>query len=293
METLIFGPGALGCALARHLQNHQKVRIFGPRAPRGAEFVPLWQPVEPEVLESPAFLWLSCKASQVGEALEPLRALVSRSSREVIERSLLIAPQNGIGITALIEESSLGIPLCRAVAWFGARWEGGRLLETPPPRRITLGATEPAPLPSLRRVLTASGFVVDELDGPQAGLLVEWKKGLTSVALNPVLALARKPNGALPEDEALQARARELQTEALAVFNGLGLRGISENEAWSDLLRTCRETATNRNSMLQDLEAGRPLELQWLNEKLLEQGARLGLELRAHRRIIAELKSRA
>jgi 2-dehydropantoate 2-reductase len=290
VETLILGPGALGCTLARHLQNRLPVHLVGPRAPRSPEFAALWQPEAPDHLEAPAFVWLACKAPQVAELVESgLRRISENSPPAVLQRSLLIAPQNGLGITETITKARLAIPLCRAVAWFGARWEGRMLLETPPPRRLTL-ATEAGPqVHALQRILSQSGFTVDLIDGEASNSIVEWKKALTSVALNPVLALARAPNGAMLESAELQAQARTLQIEALQVFEALGLRGVSREEAWKDLLLTCEQTAANRNSMLQDLEAGRALELPWLNGWLLEQARLRGLSLPHHEAITRKL----
>lgn len=292
METLILGPGALGCTLARHLQNRVPVHLVGPRAPRGREFTALWQPEAPDHLEAPTFVWLACKAPQVAALIESvLRPISKNTPEEILHRSLLIAPQNGLGITELLATASLETPLCRAVAWFGARWEGRELLETPPPRRITL-ATEAGPQAhALQRILAQSGFSVELIEGEHSNSTVEWKKALTSVALNPVLALAHAPNGAMLESAQLQSQARVLQDEALRVFEALGFSGISREDAWTDLIRTCDETATNRNSMLQDLEAGRPMELVFLNEWILSRAERLGMELPHQREIVDRLQA--
>ncbi len=290
METLILGPGTLGCTLARHLQNRAPVRLVGPRAPRSPEFAALWQPEAPEHLERPTLLWLTCKASQVDGLIESvLGPMLKQTSPEVREMSLLIAPQNGLGITDRLVAADLNIPLCRAVAWFGARWEGRELLETPPPRRITLATEAGGRVHVLQQILNQAGFTVELQENDASNSIVEWKKALTSVALNPLLALERAPNGALLASAELQQRARVLQDEALQVFEALGLSGLSHEGAWKDLLLTCEQTATNRNSMLQDLEAGRPLELPWLNGWLLEQARRLGLSLPAHDEIVRRL----
>jgi 2-dehydropantoate 2-reductase len=292
VETLIIGPGALGCTLARHLQNRVPVHLVGPRTPRSREFTPLWQPEAPEHLEAPTFVWLACKAPQVEELIESILQPICRNTpKEVLDRSLLIAPQNGLGITELLVKANLAIPLCRAVAWFGARWEGRELLETPPPRRITL-ATEAGPQAhAIQKILSQSGFTVEVSEGEKSNSIVEWKKALTSVALNPVLALAHAPNGAMLESPELQSQARALQNEALEVFEALKLRGFSREDAWSDLVQTCTETATNRNSMLQDLEAGRPLELAFLNEWILSRAEQLGVKTPYHCEVVDRLKA--
>ena len=291
MKILIIGPGALGCVFAKKLQSSFTVRLYGPRPPRGAELLSLWEPTAPDELNSPALILLTCKVPQIDEIiLQELKPLIQKTPRHVLDQSMILALQNGLGIQSLIEASQIPLPSCRGVAWFGARWENGRLQESASPLRMTIAHQSHTITERIRQVLMKSGFAVEVLEGNLSSELLEWKKAFTSLALNPVLTLARAPNGALLESSDLQTQARQLQQEAFLIFQKLGLSGITPLEAWSDLIRTCEDTALNRNSMLQDLEFGRKLELDWLNGWILKKAHELGISLPHHEKIVAKLK---
>jgi 2-dehydropantoate 2-reductase len=87
--------------------------------------------------------------------------------------------------------------------------------------------------------------------------------------------LLRVPNGALlqlPEAwEVAVAAGREAQVVAQAA--GLTLRG----DPAARLRQVCADTAANRSSMLQDILAGRPTEIEALNAQVTTRGRALGL----------------
>jgi 2-dehydropantoate 2-reductase len=114
-----------------------------------------------------------------------------------------------------------------------------------------------------------------------------WLKLLGSVAVNPISALTRatlEQIGALPEAHAL---ARAVTEEADAVAAALGVRpeiGIDRR------LEGAFGVGAYRTSMLQDLEAGRPLELEALAGAVLELGDRFGIALPHLRTVYACVK---
>jgi 2-dehydropantoate 2-reductase len=102
-----------------------------------------------------------------------------------------------------------------------------------------------------------------------------WEKLVINVGINPLTALLRIPNGALlklPEAwEVAVAAAAEAQ--AVARSAGLNLSGDPADR----LRQVCTNTATNRSSMLQDILAGRPTEIEALNAQVSSRGRALGL----------------
>jgi len=278
----LIGPGALGCALAQKFSESNLVRLIGPRPPVDSAFHHYWCGPELPSNEAPEWIWLTCKSASISSTLTKLRTV------RLPPTTLLVAPQNGFGVSEELEQHLLPLAWARTAVWFGAKFEDSRLSVSAPPHRITVAGSE-----KLSDRLSSSGFTVEQIHDRDAAHLLEWKKGFTSLALNGLLALEGHPNGKLCESPDLQAQARTLQAEAFQVFHALGLSGITPEEAWLDLLRTARETALNRNSMLQDLEAGRPLELPRLNGWLLKKSAPLQLHLPSHHRLVAQLEARA
>jgi 2-dehydropantoate 2-reductase len=104
---------------------------------------------------------------------------------------------------------------------------------------------------------------------------VLWEKLVINVGINPLTALFRVPNGVLltlpPAWEVAVAAAREAQAVAKAA--GLHLTG----DPAARLEQVCQATAANRSSMLQDVLAGRPTEIEALNAQVSQRGAALGV----------------
>jgi 2-dehydropantoate 2-reductase len=118
-----------------------------------------------------------------------------------------------------------------------------------------------------------------------------WRKALVNAAINPVTAARGVVNGELIK-EPLRTEALQLLGEALAVARSAGFDFTSE-EVTRDFERIARATAANRSSMLQDLDRGRPTEIDAISGEILREAARHGLDLPATRAIVAEITARA
>ena len=84
------------------------------------------------------------------------------------------------------------------------------------------------------------------------------------------------PNGALPELPEAWELALAAARETLAVARAAGLNLAVDPEA--RLRQVCLATAANRSSMLQDVLAGRPTEIEALNAQVSARGRALGVE---------------
>ena len=100
-----------------------------------------------------------------------------------------------------------------------------------------------------------------------------WSKVVVNAGINPLTALLRQPNGFLAEDEraraVMQAAASEAEAVALSLGVELGERGDSAEKT----LQIARATATNRSSMLQDIERGAPTEIDAITGAIIRYGA--------------------
>jgi len=118
-----------------------------------------------------------------------------------------------------------------------------------------------------------------------------WRKALVNAAVNPVTAAHGIPNGELLK-EPWKTEALELLGEALAVARAAGF-GFTSEEVTRDFERIVRATAANRSSMLQDLDRGRPTEIDAISGEILREAARYGLDLPATRAVIARVTALA
>lgn len=147
--------------------------------------------------------------------------------------------------------------------------------------------------PGVVRHIEGNRFSLGELDGTrtervralsaaltQAGLKAPvqtrlrqevWLKLLGNATLNPVSALTRATLGDLLEDEGSRDLLRRLMLEVEAVGKAYGFQpDLSVDRRLDGAARV----GQHRTSMLQDVEAGRPLEVEALVGSVIEMGHR-------------------
>lgn len=107
------------------------------------------------------------------------------------------------------------------------------------------------------------------------GRVLLWSKLAVNAAINPLTALLGVPNGALLELDGARELMQRAAREAGQVACALGVR-LPEDPV-ERALAVARATAANRSSMLQDLERGRPTEIEAINGAVVAHGHRLGV----------------
>jgi 2-dehydropantoate 2-reductase len=103
-----------------------------------------------------------------------------------------------------------------------------------------------------------------------------WVKILGNISFNPISALTRATLVEMARDPETSALVRSMMNEAESVAAGIGLDlpvSIEQRMAGAE------KVGEHKTSMLQDLEAGRPLELEALVGSVLELGERLGIRM--------------
>ncbi len=126
-------------------------------------------------------------------------------------------------------------------------------------------------------MLAAAGIPARATDAITAEL---WAKALYNAALNPLGALLGVPYGHLAADPDTRALMDGVLDEAMAVAGAAGVA-----LPWPDAASYRRHfygtllppTAGHRSSMLQDLERGRPTEIEAITGHLVREGARRGV----------------
>jgi 2-dehydropantoate 2-reductase len=117
-----------------------------------------------------------------------------------------------------------------------------------------------------------------------------WVKILGNVAFNPISALTGATLARMVADPEVSALVRTIMSEAESVAARLGLKlpvTIDQRIAGA------AKVGEHKTSMLQDLEAGRPLELEAVVGAVLELGSRLGVPMPATQAVYACTKLRA
>ncbi len=134
-------------------------------------------------------------------------------------------------------------------------------------------------------LLRCAGLVAEVDDRIRRAL---WFKLVGNASLNPVSAATHKTIGQIVRDPLVVAEVRALMCEALRVGRSLGLVGNVEEEADARIAYASRLDDV-KTSMLQDLEACRPLELDPILGATIELANRHGIPVPRLRAIAERL----
>jgi 2-dehydropantoate 2-reductase len=274
--------GAQVWRLARQADAEAHVRVSGLEA--GQALVPRVGLADLERLRQFDFVVVTVKAFQLSEMLSQLRPLLSGQETWVL-------CQNGLGIGELARSVLPSTRFARAVSWFGAGAQGLDAVELRGAGRVDLAEAPIGQLETLREALHRGGQALGQ---PRPWAEVEWRKALLNLAINAVCGIEGVRNGEVLRGTPLRARVAQLLSEALAVARVAGIVWDEAKEAQA-VWDAIQSTANNENSTLQDLRAGRPTEVPWLNGTLARMGRELGVLAEAHEKVarqVADLEAR-
>ncbi len=142
--------------------------------------------------------------------------------------------------------------------------------------RFAIGEPDGSKSERCRRI--ADAFIKAGLRCPiRAGIRHDmWVKLMGNVAFNPISALTRATLVEIVQCPETRELATAIMTEAEAVAQKLGIEmGISIEQR----LEGAEKVGHHKTSMLQDVEAGRPVELEAIVGAVVELGSKLGLSL--------------
>jgi 2-dehydropantoate 2-reductase len=142
--------------------------------------------------------------------------------------------------------------------------------------RITLG--EPDGTRSERNRRIADALIASGLRCPVTTRIRHeiWVKILGNASLNPVSALTRATLGEMLRDPEVRSLIRNIMQEVEAVSHKLGMElPVSVDQR----IAGAEKVGEHKTSMMQDLEAGRPIELEALVGAVVELGERVGLPM--------------
>jgi 2-dehydropantoate 2-reductase len=117
-----------------------------------------------------------------------------------------------------------------------------------------------------------------------------WVKLLGNVSFNPVSALTVSTADRLIEDPKVKGYMVEVMREVLAIGRAVGVDADIDPEARIDMARIL---GTFKTSMLQDLEAGKPLEIDGLLAGTLEIAAKAGVKAPFTESLFGLIRARA
>jgi 2-dehydropantoate 2-reductase len=259
MRVAIIGMGAIGHVIQRALAGRVEIvpvdRTNAPLRPDGGT------PVDAAVVcvKTPGTAW----AAEVAQ-------------RIVSGEGVVLTIQNGLGnwetLAAAVGQARVAV----GVIYVGARLEHGELWATGPGRvelGLPPGAGPRRALEALAARLAEGGMTVSVVEDAWHSV---WRKVAVNAAMNPTTALLGYTNAELLADVGASRVADSLASEVARVATATGV-AMSEDEgqrAWRDIATV---TGANRSSMLQDVQAGRPTEIDAICGAVQREGERRGV----------------
>ena len=226
----------------------------------------------------------------------------------------------GLGPDAVVVSAQNGIP------WWYFQRHGGELegihLATVDPGGVVANAIDPRRVigcvvypatslvsPGVIRHVEGERFSLGELDGSQTARILElshvlvgaglkapvqqriraelWLKLLGNAVFNPLSALTRASLGAIAQSPLVADVVRSAMEEADAVARRLGIEiPVSIDQR----IKGAALVGDHKTSMLQDLEAGRPMEIDAITGSVVELGDRLGVPVPHLRTLYSSVK---
>jgi 2-dehydropantoate 2-reductase len=148
--------------------------------------------------------------------------------------------------------------------------------------RITMGEPDGTRSDRLRQI--AEALIASGLRCPVTTRIRHeiWVKVLGNASFNPVSALTRATLAQMARDPGVSSVIRNIMQEVEAVSHKLGMElpiTIDQRIAGAE------KVGEHKTSMLQDLEAGRPMELEAIVGAVVELGERVGLPMTSTRTV--------
>jgi 2-dehydropantoate 2-reductase len=142
--------------------------------------------------------------------------------------------------------------------------------------RFTLGEPDGAKTERIQRI--AEAFIKAGLKCPVRGRIRHeiWVKLMGNMAFNPIAALTGATLGEITGDPDVSEIAKGVMREAMAVCEKLDIQVDVTPE---QRIEGASKLAAHKPSMLQDLEGGRPLELDSMLGAVLELAGIVGVEM--------------
>jgi 2-dehydropantoate 2-reductase len=258
MRIAILGMGAIGHVIARALDGRADlVRIDRTHAPLADGEAAVDAAIV--TTKTPGTAWAAEIAAKV---LAP--------------GGVALTIQNGLGNYEKLVEHVGDERAAVGVIYVGAQMANGELRATGP-GKVELGrprgTAARAKLDELARLLGAGGMDVTVVDDAWPAV---WRKVVTNAAVNPLSALIRRTNAELLADASAARVADCLAREVARVATAAGVE-ISEDDAVKQWRAMAALTGATRSSMLQDVEAGRPTEVDVISGAVAREGERRGV----------------
>ncbi|HJZ79874.1 MAG TPA: 2-dehydropantoate 2-reductase [Pyrinomonadaceae bacterium] len=315
MKFVIVGAGAIGAFLGAMLARSGEEVTLIARGPHLRAMQEHGVRIRGEIGEFQAHPRATDDLSSVGEVDVVIITLKAQSLPAIAPK---LAPLLGPNTSLVTAQNGFPWWYFHGLAspWRGMRLEavdpGGVISKAIDPARVIGCVVYPSTAlvePGIVWHIEGTRFAIGELDGSKsercrrladelikAGLRCPirsdirhdiWVKLMGNVAYNPISALTRATLIEIVQSAETRALAAAIMSEVDAVARQLGIEmGVTIEQR----LQGAEKVGHHKTSMLQDIEAGKPTELEAIVGAVIELGDRLGLSLPHTRSVYACVK---
>ena len=310
----VLGAGSLGCLFAAYLQRagsalelivrdeaalqqlranggitltrNEKPRDGKPYADEHATIAVT--ATTPNSVQAPITQLLICTKAQ--QTLAAVDAIKSKLAPDV----LIVLLQNGMGVRELLQSALLQHERPHAIMLNALSTEGAfrsaRFHVTHAGYGETvIGSIEPQQQAFAKHAVQALQCELPIAFAPDIERRLWLKLGVNSV-INPLTAIHRCRNGELLKLDNIESSVAKLCDELAQVARAERI-DLSAAQLRDEVYRVMRATAENRSSMLQDIEAGRDTEIDFINGFVVQRGHHHGISCVQHEGLLAAVRT--
>jgi 2-dehydropantoate 2-reductase len=284
MRVGIAGAGAVGCHYGSLLQQSgHEVRFLARgahlQALRDEGLLHVSDGVETRLAVragDDAALLAGSEVILLASKITGLAALLTRIAPHVAAHTLLVTLQNGAVAPEMVQQAFPRHAVAAATPFIGVRIERPGMIVHSAAGGMRLGRWQPGPgdvlfAPLLDALQKAGVSVREEADAR----LMLWRKLLWNVGFNALTAITRRDARDIAAGEKTLELARSAMAEAVAVARRAGVN-LSEGDIDRHVQATLGAGPV-KTSMWQDIELGRPTEVDYINGYVASLGAELGI----------------
>ena len=287
MKIAIIGAGAMGCLYGGKLSQSKENQVY---------LLDIWKEhidainkqglIMEEDGESLVYqdLKASVHASEVGNADLVIVFVKSTLTRQAVkgakevfgEDTLVLTLQNGLRNIDLIGEEVCLSNVIGGTTAHGAYMKGpGEICHAGFGKTI-IGELNGITTERIQKIAAVFQSVGLETDISNNILGLIWDKLIVNVGINSLTAITGLHNGELLDHPELLDIMRAAIDEAVCVAKSKNIL-LSDQDAYSHTLEICKNTASNKSSMLQDIMNKRRTEIDMINGGILREGDKEGI----------------
>lgn len=296
-KTIILGPGAIGtlfgALLARagnavtmldhNLQRSNLRNENGINVVRNgiSSNIKVKSVVKTSTIGTADIVFICTKAYDTLNATKSLPAITGSNT-------ILISLQNGVGNAEIIAQHAPQHTLCASTSMAALYKDDNTIQWTGSGATQLAQFTQGDDTHKISKLLTTAGLQCKILSNAQSML---WGKLIINAAINPVTALHNISNGELLTNEAAISQALKASIEAEKVASAIGIV-LPYSDTTKAVIETCKKTAYNESSMLQDIKYNRQTEIESITGAIIKAALHLKIPVPTNQMLYNNLTSK-